>query len=222
MTTIDLTDRYHIARYMRGGLAVWTLDRGDFPVEAGILHHSAGTYGGVVLDADSPETVERDQLDALARDHYARFGIAIGYHYVLFPSGRLYAVGKWGTQRAHVKGRNPITTQRWNIDAIGIVAFGDFEKEAAGEALREAIESAVAEVRDIAGERVPVHGHGLTPTVNSAGVKYRQGTMCPGRNLLPMVGRLNAQTETDWTDTLAHIETARDELDAVEAALLAS
>ena len=103
---IDLTDRYFATEFMRGGVARWKLDRTAWPCRAIVLHHAAGWYGPP-LGPDASRRDEEQRIHSLARDHHARFGIGPGYHYVAFPSGRLYAVGKAGTQRAHTKGRNP-------------------------------------------------------------------------------------------------------------------
>ena len=128
---IDLTDRYFATEFMRGGVARWKLDRDAWPCRAIVLHHAAGWYGPP-LGADASRRDEEQRIDSLARDHHARFGIGPGYHYVAFPSGRLYAVGKAGTQRAHTKGRNPETGERWNIEAIGVCALGDYERDGQG------------------------------------------------------------------------------------------
>ena len=182
---------------MRGGPGAWTLSRAEFPVRAVILHHTGGWYGArLAPDAEAAQEVA--QLDALARDHRQRFGIGPGYHYVAFPSGRLYAVGKWGTHRAHTKGRNPETGNPWNRDAIGVVAMGDYERTRPALPLLDALRGAVAEVRRLArGERLPVHAHGLTPTVDGAGGPFPQATACPGRHLLPLVLELNGDEAVD-------------------------
>lgn len=191
MPAIDRTDRYFDGRYMAGDPAAWTLERAAFPVRALMLHHSAGFYGSP-LDGAASTADEEAQLDALAADHRARFGIGPGYHYVAFPSGRLYAVGKWGTHRAHTKGRNPESGNYWNRDAIGVCAMGDYDVETPPRLLLDALREAAAEVRRIAGGRVPVLGHGLAPTVDGAGGAFAQETACPGRNLLGPLRALNA------------------------------
>ncbi|MGE3414301.1 MAG: hypothetical protein AB7L91_19050, partial [Dehalococcoidia bacterium] len=52
---------------------------------------------------------------------------------------------------------------------------------------------------------VVIHEHGLTPTVNSAGVKFSQATECPGRNLSAWraaggirVGEVSALARLPW------------------------
>ena len=187
--TIDLTNEFDSAAYMEG--ASWALDRGEFPVRAIPVHHTAGFYGRE-LGPDASEAEEGAQLFSMAADHHSRFGIGPGYNYVAFPSGRLYAVGKAGTHRAHTKGRNPETGERWNVDGIAVCAMGNYEQGEPTQALLQAIRQAVTEIRGFSFARVaPAYPHGRIPTVNSAGVAFSQATDCPGRNLAPFVAGLN-------------------------------
>ncbi|MDA0271501.1 MAG: N-acetylmuramoyl-L-alanine amidase [Chloroflexi bacterium] len=180
--TIDLTDRYHQSAYMAGGAPAWTLDRARQPVRAVILHHTAGWYGAPP-GASATVAAERIHIDALARDHRTRFGIGPGYHYLAFPSGRLYAVGKWGTHRAHTTGRHPATGERWNVQAVGVCAFGDYERDQPPPRLLDALRSAFAECTRIAGRPLPVIAHGVVPSVDASGVPFAQATACPGARL---------------------------------------
>ncbi|PKN83170.1 MAG: hypothetical protein CVU47_00060 [Chloroflexi bacterium HGW-Chloroflexi-9] len=182
MTTTDLTNRYHLDAYMEGGPARWVLDRGRQPVRAVILHHTGGWYGPP-LDASATVAEEIAQTDALARDHRARFGIGPGYHYLGFPSGRLYAVGKWGTQRAHTTGRDPATGERWNVQAVGVCAFGNFEAERPVAGTVSAVRAALDEVNRIAGRVLPMIPHGETPSADASGRGFAQATACPGTHL---------------------------------------
>ena len=192
MATIDLTERYDRERYLAGGPRAWTLDRSANPVRAIVVHHSAGFYGpplGLAATGDE----ELAQLDALAADHHARFGVGPGYHYVAFPSGRLYAGGKAGTHRAHTNGRNPESGERWNVEAIGVCAMGDYEAGEPSAALTEA----VGEIRGYGFAEpglIPVHAHGLAPTVDGSGRPFSQATACPGPQLAPLASPLNAGT----------------------------
>ena len=209
---IDLTDRYFATEFMRGGVARWRLDREAWPVRAIVLHHAAGWYGPP-LGAGASRRDEEQRIHSLARDHHARFGIGPGYHYVAFPSGRLYAVGKAGTQRAHTKGRNPVTGTRWNLEAIGICALGDYERTGRDEpspGLHEAIEEAVEEIRGFSFTvpGAPVFGHGLTPTANASGEPLPQATSCPGRRLIPLLATLNRPAPPDVGEELAAIRAA--------------
>jgi hypothetical protein len=191
MRTVDLTDRYYQDAFMRGGKQAWALDRSADPVSAVIVHHTGGEtgyYGQFFNDEDG----EVDQLDRMARHHAEAWGIGPGYHYALFPfSGRLYAIGKYGTRRAHTKGRQPGTRAKWNRRSLGIVVFGNFEARSqfsgAEGAMRQqtivdGMGRALEEIRGYAGA-FEVGVHGLVPTVNSVGVPYGQETACPGRYL---------------------------------------
>ena len=214
---IDLTERYFTSEFMRGGAARWTLDRDAWPVRAIVVHHAAGWYGHP-LGADASRGDEEQRVLALARDHRARFGVGPGYHYAAFPSGRLYAVGKAGTQRAHTKGRNPETGRRWNVEAIGVCVLGDYERAGRDEptpALREAIAEAVEEIR---GFRftipdAPVYPHGATPTVNASGAPLPQATSCPGRRLTPLLAALDRPPAADLASELAAIRSAADAIE---------
>ena len=191
MQTIDLTDRYDDDRYRRTPRERWTLDRAKHPVRAVVLHHTAGWYGPALGEGAS-ERQERDQIDALAADHRERFGIGPGYHYLAFPSGRLYAVGKWGTHRAHTKGRDPDRRDRWNVQAIGLCAFGNFEVETPSRGLLAALRAGIREVRRLADAEVAVFPHGGAPTVDASGASLPQTTACPGaalNALLAEIGR---------------------------------
>ena len=214
---IDLTDRYFATEFMRGGMARWRLDRDTWPVRAIVLHHAAGWYGPP-LDADASRREEEERIRSLARDHHARFGIGPGYHYVAFPSGRLYAVGKAGTHRAHTKGRNPETGRYWNVEAIGVCAFGDYERSGRDDptpGLREAIEEAVETIRGFRFTlpNLPVFGHGATPTVKASGESAPQATSCPGRRLTPLLATLNAPAPTDVSAELAAIRAAAEAIE---------
>ena len=214
---IDLTDRYFATEFMRGGAARWKLDRAAWPCHAIVLHHAAGWYGPP-LGPDASRRDEEQRIHALARDHHARFGIGPGYHYVAFPSGRLYAVGKAGTQRAHTKGRNPESGERWNLEAIGICALGDYERDGRDEpspGLREAIEEAVDEVRGfwLTLPGAPVFGHGAILTANASGDPLPQATACPGRRLTPLLAALNRPAPPGLAAELAAIRAAADAIE---------
>ena len=220
---IDLTERYFATEFMRGGMARWKLDREAWPVRAIVLHHAAGWYGPP-LGPDASRREEEERVHSLARDHHERFGIGPGYHYVAFPSRRLYAVGKAGTHRAHTKGRNPETGRYWNVDAIGVCALGDYERAGRDEpaaGLREAIAEAVEEIRGFrfSVPGAPVFGHGMTPTVNTSGDPLPQATSCPGRRLIPLLATLNRPAPPDVSAELAAI---RDAAEAIERKLAAA
>ena len=223
MATIDLTERYDRERYLAGGRRAWTLDRSAKPVRAIVVHHSAAFYGprlGLAATGDE----ELVQLDALAADHHARFGVGPGYHYVAFPSGRLYAVGKAGTHRAHTKGRNPASGERWNVEAIGVCAMGDYEAGEPSAPLLATLTEAVGEIRGYGfaeSALIPVHAHGLAPTVDASGRPFSQATACPGRHFAPLASSLNAGTPASLDRDAVRVELApiRRAADAIEELL---
>ena len=141
-----------------------------------VLHHAGGWYG-IPLGAGASVEDERAQLDALARDHAARFGIGPGYHYAAFPSGRAYAVGKWGTHRAHVRGRDAASRARWNRLAIGVVALGDYDQARPSPALLTALGTALREASRLAGRPVALLPHGGVPAVDGAGALLPPSTL---------------------------------------------
>jgi len=215
MTTTDLTDRYYLDAYMEGGPPRWAVNRVRQPVRGVILHHTAGWYGRP-LDASATVAEEIAQADALARDHRARFGIGPGYHYLVFPSGRAYAVGKWGTQRAHTTGRDPATGERWNVQAIGVCAFGNFEAERPAAGTVAGVRAAFAEVNRIAGRALPVIAHGETPSTDASGRGFAQATACPGAHLKAALVR-NEEGAPD-----ADLEAVRREIEAAQGRLAAA
>lgn len=180
---IQAVPYFDTAEFMRGGKSPWALP-GNLEVRAIVLHHTAGWYGAA-LTAKATESQEFAQLVALARDHVTRFGIGPGYNVAVFPSGRVWAVGRHGTRRAHTKGRDPVTRRRWNEVGRGIVAFGNFSVEPFTRRQGAGLIAAVQDSLTWSGvtDDVAIHEHGLIPTVDAAGVKYSQATECPGANL---------------------------------------
>jgi len=217
MPTIDLTDRYYVAGYARPNPAAWTLDRRRLPARGAILHHTAGWYGRA-LGATATRDDEEGALDALARDHVARYGIGPAYHYAAFPSGRLYAVGKWGTHRAHTAGRNPDTLEYWNVEAIGIVAFGNYNDTPPPPGIVEAMRTAIVEARLVAGESfyVITHGDAARRAVNASRQRIGTATACPGQHLVAALGG----PERPSVGAVDRLARARDELNAaIDAAI---
>lgn len=208
--TTDLTDRYHSSQYMRGGPAAWAIDRNVEPVKALMIHHTAGFYGPT-LGVGATQEQEIAQLDALARDHMARFGIGPGYYYAGFPSGRLYAIGKYGTHRAHTKGRNIQTGNLWNRESLAIVAFGDYEANPMSGPLKAALGAGITEVKGFAGP-VPVYPHGETPGNPTS-------TSCPGRHIKAWLKGTIITPPHDHTEALKLVEHAQADLDKVKALL---
>jgi hypothetical protein len=175
---IDFTNRYHTARYQRANTD-WAVDRTDEPVQALVIHHTAGFYGPT-LDEAATQAEETSQLDALAQDHANRFGIGPGYYYAAFPSGRLYAIGKYGTHRAHTRYKNPQTANWWNRESLAIVAFGDYQAHPVPSKLWAAIEEGIADVRSYTRDDLPIYGHREVPGNESS-------SQCPGDNLIALM-----------------------------------
>lgn len=177
---IDATNYFHAKEFMDGGPAAWTLSA--VRVVALLLHHSAGWYGQALTEK---ATVHQEfaQLVAMARDHRARFGVGPAYNVAVFPSGRRWAIGKHGTHRAHTAGRDPVSRERWNEVGRALVVMGDYEAGEMSKPMQAGVCWAVADMLSWRGVEadVPIHEHGLTPTVNSDGMRYSQGTACPGR-----------------------------------------
>jgi hypothetical protein len=233
MSAIDLTDRYNTNAYMRGGPSAWANPRILNPVSRGYIHHTAGFYTSPMQlrKADATEAHERAEIDAIALDHATRFGIGPGYVYLVFPSGRVYAVGKWGTHRAHTKGRDPDTKKHHNEIGIGVCAVGNYETEHPTTAMTSAIAKTMKEVEGHAGRKLPWTGHGETPTVNAQGVAYSQATLCPGKNLLawlhthlnerdrPIPIRPEAPTTSQVEAARALLKEAKSRIEAAERLL---
>lgn len=222
---LDLTGRFDADGYRRGARVRWALDRAREPVQLLVLHHAGGWYGAL-LGADARVGEEQAQLDALARDHAARFGIGPGYHYAAFPSGRAYAVGKWGTHRAHVRGRDPASRTLWNRVAIGVVAFGDYEAGRPTPGLVVALGTALREASGLAGRPVALLPHWGVPAADAAGAVLSPSTRCPGRWLIERLGELSAVTASARSLDSAAIAAigrglaaAREGLDSAERAV---
>jgi hypothetical protein len=210
----DITDRYEAPEYYEGDSSRWTLERADRPIRAIVVHHTAGWYGRA-LGGTATSQREIEQIDALAKDHRTRFGIGPGYHYLVFPSGRVYAAGRWDTHRAHTTGRNPETGEYWNVDAIGICAFGNYEESTPSDALVTALTNTVEQVRTLAGAHVRMYGHGATPTVNALGAPQPQATACPGRHLLAQFARVDLPPAVSLVEgAVHHLQDAQQRLQA--------
>ncbi len=212
---IDLTGRYHLPRYQRkfnrrGQRIDWTVDRSSEPVLALMIHHTTGYYLGVTLDENATRAQEVAQIDAMADDHRNRFGIGPGYHYAAFESGRLYAIGKYGTHRAHVKGINPATQNLWNRESLAIVGFGNFQRDQVLPRLWAAITEGIREVNKFVGEDLTLYGHREVPGNPTQ-------TSCPGDYLMAKVDAWRAPPFEPEPDP--DIDVARREIQAAQRAL---
>ena len=184
MAVIDLTDRY--IDYAHPDFD-WWIPEPRPPIEAITIHHTVGYYGPKLTE-QSTEAEEIAAFDALAADHFNRFGIGPGYWYGACPSGRARAIGKHGTHRAHCLGRSPTTLHPWNVVGRGVVVFGNYEAEEAGDALIAATLECVDDLRSyIEDPDAPIVGHGDMPTVNRWGNPFSQETACPGRSMVQAI-----------------------------------
>jgi hypothetical protein len=83
-----------------------------------ILHHTA------IPDPALPAgdlAAESGYMKRIERLHLDRGWAAVGYHFVIMPSGRVYSGRPPSTIGAHAQGSNR--------DSIGIALAGDFERE---------------------------------------------------------------------------------------------
>lgn len=125
-----------------------------------ILHHTA--IQDPTLAAGGP-SAEAAYMKGIERLHLDRGWAAIGYHFVIMPSGRVYRGRPHSAIGAHAEGNNR--------DSIGIALAGDFEQERPHPAAIDSLRSLAADLAP-PGRLLPLVAHGdLTPTA------------CPGRLL---------------------------------------
>jgi N-acetylmuramoyl-L-alanine amidase len=125
-----------------------------------ILHHTA--IRDPALQGGDP-AAEAAYMRRIERLHLERGWLAVGYHFVIMPSGRVFAGRPMWALGAHVAAHNR--------GAVGIALAGNFERELPE---RAAIQSLAALRLRLApqGRPLPLFGHGdLMPTA------------CPGRLL---------------------------------------
>ena len=140
------------------------------PVGQVWLHHD---------DSSRPPTDpagEREQMLALERTGFARFGSTISYTFVVFPSGRVY--------EGHGVDRQGTHTFRRNRTSRAIVVAGNFEKAKPTPAALESI------------AQLLVHGAGArwwTSAALAGGHKDVIATACPGKNLYCLIGDINTR-----------------------------
>jgi len=185
---LDMTDRYFSSTYMKPRPQDWKIDRsGVGHIEFIVVHHSAGWYGNALTDSSS-EGAQIEMIDALAADHADRFGIGPGYHYII-ASTQAFAVGKWGTHRAHTAGTHEISQVKYNHNSIGICVLGNADREPITLKQRQLLRHTVDEIIRISGELyLPVIGHNEANVIKSERFPNgRQTTTCPGKYLLPLI-----------------------------------
>jgi N-acetylmuramoyl-L-alanine amidase len=145
------------------------------PLDHLVLHHTAyhsDRIGGTSVAAQSRHMRE------IERWHLERGFLAIGYHFVISQTGRIFRGRPVDRIGAHVKGHNRGT--------VGICLMGDFEHE------RPTI-AALAALAAVSTELIPGGaGKPLRAHRDHAG----QATKCPGRFLVEYLdeheGRLSA------------------------------
>jgi len=133
-------------------------DRGD--LRQLVLHHTAIRDPALNGGDRAPEAAYMRRIERL---HLERGWLAIGYHFVVMPSGRVYEGRPVWAVGAHA--------EMHNQDSVSIALAGNFEEETPQPAALRSLED--LERRFAAnGRPLPLHPHGdLMPTA------------CPGRLL---------------------------------------
>ncbi len=127
------------------------------PISQQVLHHTAGRQ----LSANATPAEEAAEMRAIQAQHQGQGWIDIGYHLVVFPSGRIYEGRPANVLGAHVAGHNTGT--------VGISCAGNYEIASPTAAMLDAIGRAR---KALPGSNKPLVGHrDLGPTA------------CPGKNL---------------------------------------
>jgi N-acetylmuramoyl-L-alanine amidase len=144
-----------------------------------VLHHTA--YRSDRIRGTSVEAQSR-HVREIERWHLERGFLAIGYHFVISPTGRIFVGRPIDRMGAHVEGHNRGT--------VGICLMGDFEQE------RPTV-AALAALAAVRTQLVPgAVGLPLVGHRDHSG----QATLCPGRHLAAYLaetieGRLAAALE---------------------------
>lgn len=132
-----------------------------------VLHHTSWAAAHLI-GADVRD--EATYVRAIQRGHAARDFIDVGYHYVVMPSGRIFAGRPLSALGAHVAGHN--------TGSVGISLAGDFDQEEPTPAAIRSIDYVLARLIT-GGTELPLVGHrDLAPM-----------TTCPGAALHPYVER---------------------------------
>jgi hypothetical protein len=135
------------------------------------VHHSA-MDGGVRLDGSLATAVSAVQRIQSAQMASSGFG-DVGYHFLIDDRGRIFQGRELRWQGAHAGGNN-------NVGNVGVCVIGNFDEARPTSAALGALERLVATLeREL---RIP-------PGRVKAHLDWK-GTVCPGKNLLPYVRRL--------------------------------
>ena len=129
-----------------------------------ILHHT------VTASTSRSEAMELAHIDSIARWHlttnsWKKWKFDFGYHYIIFPSGRTYHVGKDETVRAHTGGVDE-KGRRYNELYIGVALVGNFVTTEPNQATQEAAQNLLDHLR--------------LPLVGGHKDMLNQATTCPG------------------------------------------
>ena len=148
------------------------------------VHHSVTPSPGV----NAVESVERGIIESIHRYHQQIGWPGIGYHFCVFPSGRIYKVGLTDEVRYHTGGEDdastPLVVSYHNETGIGICLIGDFTSEAPGEEQLGATQWLVQQIRYLIPWSIDVRGH-----------RDVMATACPGDTWEEWRQQLDTPTE---------------------------
>jgi N-acetylmuramoyl-L-alanine amidase len=130
-----------------------------------VVHHTVYP----TLRRTATKKQESARLRAIQRRHQARGWIDIGYHLIIFPSGRAYRGRPLKTVGAHVESHN--------TGRVGIAFDGNFQTSTPTRAAIDTLVWLVRRHRVLRGMRVVGH-------------RDFGGTACPGDNLYPITKKL--------------------------------
>ena len=149
-----------VSRKAWGGVSPGAAFHRRGPLRALVLHHTAIADGS--LDSGRLEA-EATYMRRLEKLHLKRGWWAIGYHFVIMPSGRVLAGRPDWALGAHAEGHNRGT--------IGVALAGNFDRCRPAPAALRSLEVLRASL-DPNGDAVPLLAHGDL-----------SATACPGRFL---------------------------------------
>ena len=155
-------------------------------VNAIAIHHTATLY----LPPNATEEDELNQIAVIHIYHKSKGFGGFGYHFIAFPSGRVYLVTpltQWGT---HVEDEND--------HLYGIAVAGTFTDTVPGLLQREGVAEAITAIYATLGRRVPIRPH-------RAWNPPWGGTICPGntwRDWVPGLIELVDKEEDNMPDPI--------------------
>lgn len=190
-----------------------------------IVHHSADA----ALPADAAIEAEVTALRGIHLYHRRRDwptpeqgpGRGIAYHLAVMPSGRVYLVGDWATERWHSgsrdrEGGNP------NADGLAIVLQGDYDLAPPSELQLLATARLAEECRyQLGAADLPAVGHQEVAATRCPGRSWpRWRALLQPRGLTPPDPRSAVQIQLDVIWALAQ-QTASETRERLEAAVIA-